>query len=156
MYKFDGNNLTNLENGKSVIIGNRLDTVQESLGVTKVTVVPEDLDIAYFTLDKVQFGELTGEVSLCFHDNFLFNIEFRPDLNYFRDKSIPLPNRGAWYDSVSKTFKYLCEQLEQIEGTTLTNVNSHHKFYKIDNREIVVGIDRDYEQVTVTQRKYIE
>lgn len=156
MYKFDGNNLTNLENDKSVIIGNRLDTVQEALGVSKVTVVPEDLDIAYFTLDKVQFGELTGEVSLCFHDNFLFGIEFIPDLNYFRDKSIPLPNRDAWYCSVGKTFKYLCEQLEQIEGTTLTKTNSHHKFYKIDNREIVVGIDRDYEQVTVTQRKYIE
>lgn len=156
MYKFDGNNLTNLENGKSVIIGNRLDTVQEALGVTKVTVVPEDLDIVYFTLDKVQFGELTGEVSLCFHDNFLFDIAFRPDLNYFRDKSIPLPNRDAWYGSVSKTFKYLCEQLEQIEGTTLTYANIHHKFYKIDNREIVVGIDRDYEQVYVTQREYRE
>ena len=25
MYKFDGNNLTNLENGKSVIIGDKLD-----------------------------------------------------------------------------------------------------------------------------------
>ena len=154
MYKFDGNNLTNLENCKSVIIGDKLDTVQEALGVTKVTVVPEK--VAYFTLDKVQFGELTGEVTLCFHDNFLFDIAFRPDLNYFRDKSIPLPNRDAWYCSVGKTFKYLCEQLEQIEGTTLTNANSHHKFYKIDNREIVVGIDRDYEQVTVTQRKYIE
>lgn len=154
MYKFDGNHLTNLENDKSVIIGDKLNTVQEALGVTKVTVVPEK--VTYFTLDKVQFGELTGEVSLCFHDNFLFNIEFRPDLNYFRDKSIPLPNRDAWYCSVGKTFKYLCEQLEQIEGTTLTNANSHHKFYKIDNREIVVGIDRDYEQVTVTQRKYIE
>ena len=154
MYKFDGNKLTNLENDKSVIIGNGLDTVQEALGVSKVTVVPEK--VAYFTLDKVQFGELTGEVSLRFLDNFLFNIEFRPDLNYFRDKSISLPNRDAWYCSVGKTFKYLCEQLEQIEGTTLTNVNSHHKFYKIDNREIVVGIDRDYEQVTVTQRKYIE
>ena len=154
MYKFDGNKLTNLENDKSVIIGNGLDTVQEALGVSKVTVVPEK--VAYFTLDKVQFGELTGEVSLRFLDNFLFNIEFRPDLNYFRDKSISLPNRDAWYCSVGKTFKYLCEQLEQIEGTTLTNTNSHHKFYKIDNREIVVGIDRDYEQVTVTQRKYIE
>ena len=153
MYKFDGNNLTNLENGKSVIIGDKLDTVQEALGVTKVTVIPK---VTYFTLDKVQFGELTGKISLCFHDNFLFDIEFIPDLNYFRDKSIPLPNRDAWYCSVGKTFKYLCEQLEQIEGTTLTNVNSHHKFYKIDNREIVVGIDRDYEQVTVTQRKYIE
>lgn len=151
MYKFDGNNLTNLENGKSVIIGDKLDTVQEALG--KVTVIPK---VTYFTLDKVRFGELTGEVSLRFLDNFLFNIEFRPDLNYFRDKSIPLPNRDAWYCSVGKTFKYLCEQLEQIEGTTLTNANSHHKFYKIDNREIVVGIDRDYEQVTVTQRKYIE
>lgn len=154
MYKFDGNHLTNLENDKSVIIGDKLNTVQEALGVSKVTVVPEK--VTYFTLDKVQFGELTGEVSLCFHDNFLFNIEFIPDLNYFRDKSIPLPNRDAWYCSVGKTFKYLCEQLEQIEGTTLTNVNSHHKFYKIDNREIVVGIDRDYEQVTVTQRKYRE
>lgn len=154
MYKFDGNHLTNLENDKSVIIGDKLNTVQEALGVTKVTVVPEK--VTYFTLDKVQFGELTGEVSLCFHDNFLFNIEFRPDLNYFRDKSIPLPNRDAWYCSVGKTFKYLCEQLEQIEGTTLTNANSHHKFYKIDNREIVVGIDRDYEQVTVTQREYRE
>lgn len=154
MYKFDGNNLTNLENGKSVIIGNKLDTVQETLGVTKVTVVPEK--VAYFTLDTVQFGELTGKVSLRFHDNFLFDIEFIPDLNYFRDKSISLPNRDAWYCSVGKTFKYLCEQLDQIEGTTLTNANSHHKFYKIDNREIVVGIDRDYEQVTVTQRKYRE
>lgn len=154
MYKFDGNNLTNLEKGKSVIIGNKLDAVQETLGVTKVTVVPEK--VAYFTLDKVQFGELTGKVSLCFHDNFLINIEFIPDLNYFRDKSIPLPNRDAWYCSVGKTFKYLCEQLEQIEGTTLTNANSHHKFYKIDNREIVVGINRDYEQVIVTQRKYRE
>lgn len=154
MYKFDGNKLTNLENNKSVIIGDKLDTVQEALGVTKVMVIPED--VAYFTLDKVQFGELTGEVSLRFLDNFLFNIAFRPDLNYFRDKSIPLPNRDAWYCSVGKTFKYLCEQLEQIEGTTLTNANSHHKFYKIDNREIVVGIDRDYEQVFVTQRKYIE
>lgn len=153
MYKFDGNNLTNLENGKSVIIGNKLDTVQEALGVTKVTVIHK---VTYFTLDEVQFGELTGKISLCFHDNFLFDIEFIPDLNYFRDKFIPLPNRDAWYCSVGKTFKYLCEQLEQIEGTTLTNVNSHHKFYKIDNREIVVGIDRDYEQVTVTQRKYIE
>lgn len=154
MYKFDGNNLTNLENGKSVIIGNKLDTVQETLGVTKVMIVPEK--VAYFTLDKVQFGELSGKVSLCFHDNFLFNIEFIPDLNYFKDKSISLPNRDAWYGSVGKTFKYLCEQLEQIEGTTLTNANSHHKFYKIDNREIVVGIDREYEQVTVTQRKYRE
>jgi len=154
MYKFDGNNLTNLENGKSVIIGDRLDTVQEALGVTKIFVVPEK--VAYFTLEKVQFGELTGELSLCFHDNFLFNIEFRPDLNYFRDKSIPLPNRDAWYGSVGKTFKYLCEQLDQIKGTTLTYANTHHKFYKIDNREIVIGIDREYEQVTVTQRKYIE
>lgn len=154
MYKFDGNNLTNLENGKSVIIGDKLDIVQETLGVTKVFVVPEK--VVYFTLDKVQFGELTGEVSLHFHDNFLFEIAFRPDLNYFRDKSIPLPNRDAWYGSVGKTFKYLCEQLDQIKGITLTYANIHHKFYKIDNREIVVGIDRDYEQVYVTQRKYRE
>lgn len=156
MYKFDGNNLTNLENNKSVIVGNRLDRVQEALGVTKVTVVPEDLDLVYFTLDKVQFGELTGEVSLHFHDNFLFYIGFRPDLNYFRDKSIPLPNRDAWYDSASKTFKYLCEQLKQIEGTTLTYENSRYKSYKIDNREIAVAIDRDFEQVSVEQREYRE
>lgn len=154
MYKFDGNNLINLENGKSVIIGNRLDIVQDILGVTKIIDIPEE--IAYFTLDKVQFGELTGEVSLCFHDKFLFNIEFRPDLNYFRDKSIPLPNRDAWYDSVSKTFNYLCEQLKQIEGTTLTYANNRYKSYKIDNREIVVSIDRDYEQVSVVQSKYRE
>jgi hypothetical protein len=154
MYKFDGNNLTNLENGKSVIVGNRLDRVQEALGVTKVTVVPEDLDLVYFTLDKVQFGELTGKVFLDFHDNFLFNMDFTPDLNYFRDKSIPLPNRDAWYDSVSKTFKYLCEQLQQIEGTTLIYENNRYKSYKIDNREIVVSIDRDFEHVCVEQREY--
>ncbi|MBE7069100.1 MAG: hypothetical protein E7386_01160 [Ruminococcaceae bacterium] len=149
MYTFDGIKFVNQDNGESIVVGDELERVQKVLNLPDEKVIKPDDELAYFSIDEVVFGELTGKCSFTFEDEELSQIEYTPSLKGYLSE-LDKADRDGLYDCVYKAYKYFCNYIDNL-GFDSVESDDRYTAYLIEDRSVSICIDVDYESVCVTQ-----
>lgn len=146
MITFDGNQLVNTENQKSIIIGATLSEVMDTVGNLVITQDDEDDALAYAEISGATFGILTGTLYFDFQDNILISLSFAPTIHQL----VKEPEGYECCYTETECLNYLNNQIKKI-APLIDQINEDFFCYQIDDRRIAVGTDSLIGDVYITQ-----
>ena len=146
MYKFDGNQLVNTENKKSIIIGATLSEVMDTVGNLVITQDDEDEVLSYAEISEATFGILTGTLYFDFQDNVLMDLSFAPTIPQLVKE---LDGKECCYTE-TECFNYLNNQIQKI-APLVEQLNENYFCYRLDDRRIYVATDSPIGDVYISQ-----
>ena len=146
MITFDGNQLVNTENKKSIIIGATLSEVMDTVGNLVITQDDEDEDLAYAEISNTTFGILTGTIHFIFQDNVLINLSFVPTI----PQLVKEPEGYECCYTETECLNYINNQIKKI-APLVEQLNEDFFYYQLDDRRISVGIDNPIGDVYISQ-----
>lgn len=146
MITFDGNQLVNTENKKSIIIGATLSEVMDTVGNLVITQDDEDEDLAYAEISNATFGILTGTIYFGFQDNVLINLRFAPTI----PQLVKEPEGYECCYTETECLNYLNNQIKKI-APLVEQLNEDFFYYQLDDRRIAVGTDSPMGDVYILQ-----
>ena len=138
-----------------VCVGTKIDEVRKNLNFSEDEIVRLDSRMAYFYLDDVYFGILSGKCEFYFIDEKLFRAEYTPSLKEYIHELNNVTREGL-YDCVSKAFEYMTQKMDS-KGLQIIEKSKRKSIYKEKESRIIIAIDREYESVCMTKEneKYI-
>ena len=145
MLTFDGNQLVNTENKKSIIIGATLSEVMDIVGNLALTPDEDDEDFVY-AKSEATFGILTGTIYFDFQDNVLIDLSFVPNM----PQLVKEPDGYECCYTETECLNYLNNQIKKI-APLVEQLNEDFFFYQIGDRRISVGIDSPIGDVYISQ-----
>lgn len=146
MITFDGNQLVNTENKKSISIGATLSEVENTIGNLVITQDDEDEELAYAEISNATFGILTGTLYFDFQDNILISLSFAPII----PQLVKEPEGYECCYTETECLTYLNNKINKI-APLVEQLNEDFFVYKLDDRRISVGTDSPIGDVYISQ-----